>query len=59
MPRVDKEIYVVLCVHCDEEIDELEAHKHMFIIGGYAVYFHARCCPIILGEQECKASHFS
>jgi len=55
----DLEELQVYCIECDEEIDQLEAYQHSFHIKNCLVYFHKRCCPVILNEQECNGNHGS
>lgn len=48
---------IVFCALCEEEIEKLEAAKHLFLANGYPITFHKQCCPIIFHGQECKAAH--
>lgn len=52
-----RDVDAYYCVHCDEEIDELEAALHIFLVRGTPIYFHKKCCPIILNGNECKSTH--
>lgn len=51
-------ISVAICTECGDEIDEMEAHKHTFLMGGYPIYYHEICCPIEINGKWCKGKHF-
>lgn len=50
--------YMAFCEWCAEDIEELEAHRHTFIVGGYPIYYHESCCPIYLENGLiCTSDH--